>query len=355
MTVDHVILAQKESGGCLDYLQLSVDTRFQKWCGIVSPGDYQHEAHDNDYALTLDFMTFHKQGIGFKIYMYVKPKSSGGSPNPPPSTIPPPQPPLPSVPEAPLSAICGIKPKLVKDDEVTEIGFPWQVGLYGKDDNFLCGGTLISNRTVLTAAQCIDKSISMAVINDYNPPNIAGHIRHAFACQIVHPAYNRKTKNYDFGLLILAEPVISKMARPACLPKIVKEYDGRKLGVSGYGTVHTRGQYYFLPKDVYVTGWSRRRCRDIYGNGSITDQMMCAASPSSDDICHGDIGGPLTSTDGNGVTSVEGVASWGTGCYISNFPEVFGQVDTVLGWINDNGMTDGKSPFCPSEDLFFPL
>ncbi|XP_059350111.1 serine protease 30-like [Daphnia carinata] len=54
-----------------------------------------------------------------------------------------------------LSSIKGRKAKIVNGDETFEGEFPWMVSLVGLRGELICGGVLIHNKWVLTAAHCI--------------------------------------------------------------------------------------------------------------------------------------------------------------------------------------------------------
>lgn len=87
--------------------------------------------------------------------------------------------------------------------------FPYQVFLRGFNAGggaLACGGSLISNQWVLTAAHCITGvvrfEIPMGTIN-FNSPEVMGTSTEF----IIHPQYNPNNLNNDIGLIRLAQPV----------------------------------------------------------------------------------------------------------------------------------------------------
>ena len=57
-----------------------------------------------------------------------------------------------------------------KNTNVTEV--PWHVGIY-ENDTQICGGTIISERVVITAAHCFSQSINGMHIIDYKTFKVA--------------------------------------------------------------------------------------------------------------------------------------------------------------------------------------
>lgn len=58
---------------------------------------------------------------------------------------------------APQPTLVGGKPRIVGGNEADEHEWPWQVSLRTTSSSFhFCGGSLISDRWVVTAAHCVD-------------------------------------------------------------------------------------------------------------------------------------------------------------------------------------------------------
>jgi len=241
---------------------------------------------------------------------------------------------------------------------------PWQVGLVNRRSwTPWCGGTLISDSYVLTAAHCMKnkKARSFEVIlgdRDTSTRTETAEIRRTVENIIIHPKFgSRSTFDYDFALLKVWPPVnfeTHSNIRPACLPEEGQEnslaYGGRTGTVSGWGLVDGKTRATQL-QAVQVEILPDKECTNSYKNlvrrQQVTDTMLCAASKGAD-ACSGDSGGPLTFLQrrgGQGVKAavVEGVVSWGRSCAKQQWPGVYARVEKVLDWIKENSK---HSNFC---------
>merc|ERR1719320_201349 len=81
-----------------------------------------------------------------------------------------------------------------------------------------------------------------------------------------------------------------------------------------------------------------------YGQGQITDQMLCAnIQGGGKDSCQGDSGGPLVTANPD-LYEVIGVVSFGVGCALADYPGVYARVSKQLEWIGAN--TEGSWNTC---------
>lgn len=234
-----------------------------------------------------------------------------------------------------LSPPPGVSPRIVGGREADPDTHPFQVGLLLADtglnaEDQFCGGSLISDRYVLTAAHCSDFITDPSTVEilagtqllaDENGRNAGGE-RVAVKQIHVHPRWNSDTSNFDVALWELEQPLTG--APTATLAATPPSVPGTLLRVTGWGATSYMGDSSakLLQVDVPFVPTVRRKCQQQRG---VTPQMICAGAGGVDS-CQGDSGGPLTINRGAGFTELVGVVSFGFECAISGYPGVYANV-----------------------------
>ncbi|XP_020773700.2 LOW QUALITY PROTEIN: transmembrane protease serine 13a [Boleophthalmus pectinirostris] len=227
--------------------------------------------------------------------------------------------------------------------QVSESGeWPWQVTLHYKGSH-VCGGVLISEIFVLTAAHCFPSTDEFSQIAT-NWAVYAGVVTldklpqpHQVAVIILSENYDSNTNDQDIALLKLATPVeFSDTVHPACLPTYDQQWaHGTDCITSGFGTTDAGSSSVSNKlRDVSVKIIDTEVCNtpSSYG-GSVTKNMLCAGHlGGGKDSCQGDSGGPLVCKN-NGLWTLAGITSWGSGCGEANRPGVYTKVTSALPWI----------------------
>merc|ERR1711962_924812 len=251
--------------------------------------------------------------------------------------------------------------RIVGDDEVKIGEYPWQVALlYGDSpDTQSCGGTLVGDRYVITAAHCTerDPSAIKVLIGDTNLAIANDTTRFIKDVAEIrqHEDYriNYVSVENDIAVLVLSTPVdlaAYPNIKPACLPdtETVDDLVGERAVVSGWGQDGS-GQH--------LNGHLRKVTVDVYGKTNcgkhtdeMTEDMICAGMmEGGKDACQGDSGGPLVAKndkDNDGAATLIGVVSWGFGCAEVNAPGVYADVTHFVksGWLS-SVLTDMQT--CP--------
>nr|XP_025717345.1 coagulation factor IX isoform X2 [Callorhinus ursinus] len=219
--------------------------------------------------------------------------------------------------------------------------FPWQVLLNGKVDAF-CGGSIINEKWVVTAAHCIEPDDKITVVaGEYNTEvREPTEQKRNVIRTILHHSYNATINkyNHDIALLELDEPLtLNSYVTPICVAD--REYTNifLKFGsgyVSGWGRVFNRGRSASILQYLKVPLVDRATCLrstkfTIYNN------MFCAGfHEGGKDSCQGDSGGPHI-TEVEGISFLTGIISWGEECAMKGKYGIYTKVSRYVNWIKE--------------------
>ncbi|XP_062551516.1 trypsin-like [Armigeres subalbatus] len=242
------------------------------------------------------------------------------------------------------SCACGgadVNSRIIGGNQSDIRAYPWMAALYYQGQ-FTCGGSLINDRYILTAAHCVARSnakqfevfLRRINIRSTNPEMLQRKV-----ASITLNHYQGARINNDVALLRLAEPVaIEPNLVPICLPDGSDSYVGRKAILIGWGTT-ANGALSDMLQQLIVPIMSNLECkRSGYFRFQITNRMMCAGYlEGGRDSCQGDSGGPLQLVNPtSGRYEIVGVVSWGKECAQRNYPGVYARVTKFVAWAKSN-------------------
>ncbi|XP_072384904.1 trypsin 5G1-like [Diabrotica undecimpunctata] len=212
---------------------------------------------------------------------------------------------------------------------------PWMVSFLNASEYHMCGGSLINDDTVVSAAHCfVDDHIKYAVVG-------VSDLRHektllSFKEPKLHEKYDRLRINFDNDIAIIKlkkKVVFSPKIQPIRLPKHDLHVPNETPVITaGWGRTDPMipiGSDDLLEVKINIVDWQtcKKRLSHI---SKVTERMICAGNLNGgQDSCQGDSGGPL---ELNGT--LIGVVSWGNICGTPGYAGVYTKVSDFVTWIN---------------------
>ncbi|XP_027991290.2 transmembrane protease serine 11D, partial [Eptesicus fuscus] len=242
---------------------------------------------------------------------------------------------------------CGAHPNLISLSEERVVGgtkaeegdWPWQVSLQLNGVHH-CGGILISNTWILTAAHCFRSySDPRRWTATFGISTAFPVVRKAVNTILSHNNYNAVTHENDIAVVKLVEGVtFTKNIHRVCLPEATQNIlPGSTAYVTGWGSrsydgnpvpVLEQGQVYIISNNVCNAPTSY--------DGAVLSSMLCAGRAQGGvDACRGDSGGPLVQRDTRRLWFLVGIVSWGEQCGLADKPGVYTRVTAYRDWITE--------------------
>ena len=175
-----------------------------------------------------------------------------------------------------------------------------------------CGGSLVREDWVITAAHCVEGESPGQLrikIGLHNVNGTTGSETRYVDQIIVHPQYSGWSLDNDYAILHLTQP--SSFEPIQLITDEDNDDEPVMSTVMGWGAIYSGGPSsdVLLEVDVPIDD----DCGN-YSNSDITNNMICAGdSNGGEDSCQGDSGGPLIMTNDEGEYELIGVVSWGYG------------------------------------------
>jgi secreted trypsin-like serine protease len=241
------------------------------------------------------------------------------------------------------------QPKIVGGEPAPVGAYPWQVslGVSWIADPYsahFCGGSVLSERWIITAAHCaIRLTPAKVIITAGTNRLVASATRRNVKLIIVHKNYNdADPPDNDIALMELQDPLpTSLFITPIPLLTSAAEssvlFENALLAVTGWGATQEGGlpvrDLRFIADLPFVTTTTCNR-PEAY-DGVITDNMICAGKRAGGgkDSCQGDSGGPLAAQTKT-TPQLAGIVSWGEGCGRAEKVGVYTRVSKYVDWVN---------------------
>ncbi|XP_023937765.2 serine protease snake [Bicyclus anynana] len=221
---------------------------------------------------------------------------------------------------------------------------------YGSDVDsaqWLCGGSILSERFLLTAGHCTYTRnvgeityVRIGLLKRTDPLDVTRIYR--VQSIIKHPAYNSPHRYHDIALVKTdTDMTLGQFAVPACLDTGAPNDYSRALA-TGWGATQNRGATADQLQKVIINKFSTAECSSMFPphrlmlNGFDDKTQICYGDKAQErDTCQGDSGGPLQLKHKqiHCMYTVVGVTSFGRACGVKGEPGIYTRVADYVPWI----------------------
>ncbi|VUD67617.1 Trypsin [Thalassocella blandensis] len=243
-----------------------------------------------------------------------------------------------------------ITPKIIGGAEVEPGEYPFMVAVgynLSGDFNQFCGGVLISDSWVATAAHCsegtnpLDVGVLVGTNDIYDGSGQLLEVEDI----VLHPEFDSILSvggGYDIALWKLAQPIDLAASGLESISMLSPENaalaaDGQLATTVGWGVSDLAS---VLLQDVHLPVADTEACMAAYPDAINFETQICGGVPEGGvDACQGDSGGPLLVRDADtDQWKLAGLTSYGNGCAQAGFPGVWSRVSALSDWAKETAV-----------------
>ncbi|XP_059490474.1 brachyurin-like isoform X1 [Neocloeon triangulifer] len=238
-----------------------------------------------------------------------------------------------------LDSNSSLTPQIIGGNSVQQRQFPW-LTLIIINLSSMCGGSLISERWVLTACHCTRGMWSGLIFAG----GINRLINETFEflqfsmSSSCHENYNDIYVINDISVIRLASPfTLTEFVNVVQLPRIsdaTNYFAGITTTAAGYGRTSDSSPFSIFLQAADLSTIINSKCAAYYGGQSIVSSSLCTGIDPTKATCEGDSGGPLVYKETATRYTQIGIVSFSSidGCLVA--PAAYTRVTSYLGWIS---------------------
>ncbi|XP_058799502.1 chymotrypsin-2-like [Phymastichus coffea] len=228
------------------------------------------------------------------------------------------------------SVVTYAAPRIIGGKDAPDGKYKYQVSLRNGDFHF-CGGSILNNRWILTAAHCVQGQGQESIRVVAGTNLLKGGAEQIYRSEYIsyHKNFSIGTLQNDVAMIRVSKNIqFNDKVQPISLPKNEFYENGQSVKLTGWGSTILGSAAPNKLQEIDLNLYDQDKCKNEMSYVTkITISHICTKTKLGEGACHGDSGGPLVA-DGVQI----GIVSFGQPCAAGK-PDVFTRVHTFSDWI----------------------